>query len=68
MSGKITYYFRVKGDELHKENKSHMRKDRWMSETVNTIYSDVKSMFEISVIFRYLQSQNLQTVTEFIGL
>lgn len=39
-----------------------------MSDPVNIIYSDVKPIFEISAIFRYFQSQNLQTVTEFIGV
>lgn len=67
MSGKTPYYFRKKEEELDKENRVTRPKDRWMSKPVNAIYSDIKPIFEISV-FRYLQSQNLQTVPEFTGL
>lgn len=57
-----------RGRNLTKKTGSHVRKDRQMSKAVNPIYSHIKPIFEISAVSRYLQSQSLQTVPEFIVL
>lgn len=57
-----------RGMNLTKKTGSQVRKDIWVSKPVNAIYSDIKPIFKISAVFRYLQSQSLQTVPEFIGL
>lgn len=57
-----------RGRNLTKKTESQVRKDRWMSKPVNAIYSNIKPIFEISAVFKYLQSQNLKTVPEFTGL
>lgn len=54
---KDSILFQKEGGGTWKRKQSQVRKDRWMSKPVNAIYSDIKPIFEISAVFRYLQSR-----------